>query len=75
MTISLATGLGEMRSGQQFRGGYSGLFELHHSGRVWSQCTGDDTGQPPYNGEEEKSWPEYPTVYVGLTATPVDDLP
>jgi hypothetical protein len=57
-----------------FAGGFSSVFELHVAGHVWVECTGGDTGQPPYNGEE-KSWPDYPSVGVHLTATPVNSLP
>jgi hypothetical protein len=52
-----------------FVGGFSTIFKLNAPGRVWAECTGGDTGQPPWNGVEEKTKPQYPEIEVFFMAT------
>jgi hypothetical protein len=54
-----------------FSGGFSTVVELDGAGRVWTQCSGTETGQSDNWtwGDEAKHQPEYPTVVVDLIAT------
>jgi hypothetical protein len=52
-----------------FGGGFSSIFKLNAPGRVWAECTGSDTGQPPWDGVEEKTRPDYPEISLTFRAT------